>query len=255
MIIYDYGGYIMFGKDGKFYDPRYDFDRDGKLNRKEFSMFIEDELEEDENDDIFSDSDFLETEEITEAEELLHAAGIESYEFEMLSGEEKYSLIRRNDWDVDLFTDYFGILERIELEKAYNGVDEDEQEECYVESEDGDYAIYDNYEAYNESAYEEDAEYYEDKVFSYFGIDIDTMRYGSEDARRSVLDRYNLRYDEFSDYFALFDIGEKWKNRTSNDLTLLSQILDEIGKYSSMKDRGITEWTNGDVVIKFTEDN
>ena len=241
----------MFGKDGKFYDPRYDFDRDGKLNRKEFGFFIEDEIDKDE-DDILSDLDFYEDEDINEAEELLSEEGIELYEFELMSGEEKYSLIKENDWDIDLFEDYFDPIELIHLEIENDKQDDASPEEDYYEDEEDDDEIDGDDEDEDDG---EETEYYEDKVFSYFGIDIDTMRYGSEESRRKLLNEHNIQYDDFNDYFAMFDIGEKWRGRASNDLSLLAQILDEMGKYSFMKDRGITEWTNGDVVIKFVDND
>ncbi len=94
------------GKDGRFYDPVFDLNRDGILDSGEYAyyqdvLFGDDKPDDGEDDDLFMDD-------LNKSE--LEEAGIDISEFKFLDDNEKYAALMQADLDPedyeDLFDDY-----------------------------------------------------------------------------------------------------------------------------------------------------
>ena len=64
-----------------------------------------------------------------------------------------------------------------------------------------------------------------------------------------MLQKAGLQYEDFKGYFVEFDLAQKWMNRTENDLTMLQEILKTLEENPDMLKRGITEWTDGKIMV------
>ena len=91
--------------------------------------------------------------------------------------------------------------------------------------------------------------YLEEESFKAKGIPEESLRFADEDTRRLVLQKAGLQYEDFKGYFVEFDLAQKWMNRTENDLTMLQEILKTLEENPDMLKRGITEWTDGKIMV------
>ena len=178
---------------------------------------------------------------MNEDERELYELGVDIEEFRLLDDLGKKEALKECDIDPEEYRDVFDNPDVIigTEGQSYNNIPavDEYQEHSGNESKD---AV-------------DSTNFYEEQIFRALGLDLDTLRWGTEEQRRKILVEKNLSYDEFKNYFFSYDISQKWRNRNSNDMSLLSEILKEMSKNPPMKNRGVKEWTNGEITIKFEE--
>jgi len=101
----------MLGKDGRIYDPLFDFDRDGKLDPGEFDLFHkhlmgeDDEVDDEDDDDLTIDDDFDSDEDNEELLDELEEAGLDAAELESMNWYDREVALEEAGLDADDFDD------------------------------------------------------------------------------------------------------------------------------------------------------
>lgn len=93
----------MLGRDGRLYDPMYDFDEDGKLDVYEEAVAF-DEYDRQLDDEADSSDDYEDEED--ELEEALELAGLDRYDLEGMDEDERREALEDAGLDPDDYDDF-----------------------------------------------------------------------------------------------------------------------------------------------------